>query len=54
MVDEIPTSITSLYNKVEEETSAGLVRFAAGEARLIIERLGGTRVPLIPGMQMKI
>ncbi len=32
MVDEIPTSITSVYNKiqgVEVETSAGLVRFAA-------------------------
>lgn len=57
MVEEIPTSITFVYNKiqgVEAETSAGLVRFAAGEARSIIEQLGGTRAPLLPGMQMKI
>ena len=55
--DEISTSITSVYNKiqgVEVETSAGLVRFAAGEAQRIIEKLGGTRAPLLPGLQMKI
>ena len=40
MVEEIPTSITSVYNKiqgVEAETSAGLVRYAAEEGRSIIE-----------------
>lgn len=57
MADEIPTSITSVYNKlqgVEVETSAGLVRYAAGEAETIIEQLGGTRSPLLPGLRMKI
>lgn len=57
MRDKIPTSITSVYNKiqgVEVETSAGLVRFAAGEATSIIEQLGGTRTPLLPGLRMKI
>lgn len=57
MEEEIPTSITSIYNKlqgVEVETSAGLVRYAAGEAESIIEQLGGTRPPLLPGLRMKI
>ena len=57
MEDKIPTSIASVYNKlqgVEVETSAGLVRFAAAEAEAIITQLGGTRPPLLPGLRMKI
>ena len=57
MEEEIPTSITSVYNKlqgVEVETSSGLVRYAAGEAEAIIEQLGGTCPPLLPGLRMKI
>lgn len=57
MAEEVPTSITSVYNKLqgmETETSAGLVRFAAKEAMPVIEKLGGARSPLLPGMRMKI
>jgi IS4 transposase len=57
MAEEIPTSITSVYNKlqgVEVETSAGLVRFAASEAEPLIGQLGGTRPALLPGLRMKI
>lgn len=54
--EEINVSITSVYNKlncVETNTSAELVRYAAREARPIIEALG-PQEPLIPGFRLKI
>jgi len=54
---DIGVSITSVYNKlngIEVKTSAALVRYAAGEMKLIIENLGGTRPPLLPGFKVKI
>jgi hypothetical protein len=55
--EDIGVSITSVYNKlngIEVKTSAALVRYAAGEMKLIIENLGGTRPPLLPGFKVKI
>src|SRR5208283_1793248 len=55
--EDIRVSITSVYNKlngIEVKTSAALVRYAAGEMKLIIENLGGTRPPLLPGFKVKI
>jgi hypothetical protein len=54
--DEINVSITSVYNKlngIETNTSAELVRYAAREARPIIEALGPQK-PLLPGFRIKI
>ena len=55
--DEIGTSIVSVYNKLmclDINTSAGLVRYAADEAIPIIEQLGGTLPPLLPGYRVKL
>jgi len=55
--EDIRVSITSVYNKlngIEVKTSAALVRYAAGEMKLIIENLGGTRPPLLPGFKVKM
>ena len=55
--NEIGVSITSVYNKVngiEANTSAELVRYAAKEAKPIIEALGGTINPLLPGLRTKL
>lgn len=54
--DQIKVSITSVYNKInciETHTSAELVRYAACEARQIIQALGPQK-PLIPGCRIKI
>jgi len=54
--DKINVSITSVYNKlngIETNTSAELVRYAAREARPIIEALGPQK-PLLPGFRIKI
>jgi hypothetical protein len=53
----ICVSVTSVYNKlngIEVNTSAALVRYAAGEMKEIIEKLGGTRPSLLPGFKVKI
>lgn len=55
--DEIDVSITSLYNKlngIEANTSAELVRYAAGETKPVIEKLGGAQKPLLPGYRVKL
>lgn len=54
---EIGVSVTSIYNKVngvETETSASLVRYSADVTAPIIERMGGTLPPLLPGYRIKI
>ena len=56
-VEEIGVSVTSVYNKlngVETQTSASLVRYSAEATRAIIEEMGGTLPPLLPGYQVKI
>ena len=55
--EPVGTSIVSVYNKlkgIDVETSAGLVRFTAGQARTLIEDLQGTLPPLLPGYRGKI
>jgi Transposase DDE domain len=55
--DEIAVSITSLYNKlngIEPNTSTELVRYAAGQIAPVIEKLGGTSEPPLPGFQIKL
>ncbi len=55
--DDIGVSIKSLYNKLnglETTTSAELVRYAAGQAIPIIEKLGGAVKPLLPGLRVKM
>jgi IS4 transposase len=54
---EIGVSVTSIYNKVngvETETSASLVRYSADATAPIIEKMGGTLPPLLPGYRIKI
>jgi len=54
---EIGVSVTSIYNKVngiETETSASLVRYSAEAIQPIIEKMGGTLPPLLPGYRVKI
>ena len=55
--DVIGVSVTSVYNKlngIEVGTSAGLVRFAAGEMAPAIIELGGTQAPWLPGYRVKL
>jgi hypothetical protein len=55
--EEISVSVTSLYNKlncIEVNTSAELVRYAAGEVTSVIEGLGGTRTSPLPGYSVKL
>ena len=55
--DVIGVSVTSVYNKlngIEIGTSAGLVRYAAGELTPVITELGGTQAPLLPGYRIKL
>jgi hypothetical protein len=55
--EDIGVSITSLYNKLnalEPETSAALVRYAAGQAAPLIEELGGTLAEPLPGFRVKL
>jgi len=55
--DEVPASIVSVYNKlkgIEVETSAGLVRYAAGEATALIEELEGAVPEWLPGYRVKL
>jgi hypothetical protein len=55
--EDICVSVTSLYNKlngIEVKTSAELVRYAAGEMKEIIEKLGGANPPILPGLRVKL
>ncbi len=55
--DEITVSITSLYNKlngIETNTSAELVRYAAGQITPLIEKLDGTSKEPLPGFRLKL
>lgn len=55
--ENLGVSVTSVYNKLnglEIQTSAKLVRYAAGELQPIIEKLGGAQEPLLPGFRVKI
>jgi len=54
---EMGVSVTSLYNKVkgiETETSASLVRYSAAAVTPLVEALGGTLPPLLPGYRIRI
>lgn len=54
---EMGVSVTSIYNKVngiETEISASLVRYSADAVTPIIEEMGGTLPPLLPGYRIKI
>lgn len=56
-VDEIPVSLTSVYNKVngiEPQTSAALVRYSAEQAQEVIEELGAKREPVLAGYPVRI
>ncbi len=55
--EAIGVSVTSVYNKlngIEANTSAELVRYAAGEIMPVIEKLGGRAKPLLPGFHVKL
>ena len=55
--ENIGVSITSVYNKIngiEPKTSAGLVRYAAGQMQPLIKQLGTGQEPLIPGFRVKL
>jgi len=55
--EEIGVSVTSVYNKlngIEVNTSAELVRYAAGAVTPIIEGLKGTRRSPLPGYRVKL
>jgi IS4 transposase len=55
--EEIAVSVTSVYEKlkgVEPETSAALVRYSAQATQPIIEKMGGTLAPWLPGYRIKI
>ncbi len=54
---DMSVSITSLYNKlngIEVNTSAELVRYAAGEITPAIQELKGEVEPLLPGYHVKL
>ena len=55
--EDIPVSITSLYNKlngIEPDTSAELVRYASSQMAPIIEKLGGKKPSPLPGFRIKL
>lgn len=55
--DNIPVSITSVYNKldgIEPAISAELVRHTSQKLQPIIQQLDGQRTPLLPGYRVKI
>ena len=55
--EEIAVSVTSLYNKlngIEVNTSAELVRYAAGAVTPVIEGLKGTRRSPLPGYSLRL
>ena len=55
--EDICVSVTSVYNKlngIEVNTSAELVRYAAGEMKEIIEKLGGANPPILGEFRVKL
>ena len=57
MQDEIPVSLTALYDKLdgtEANVSAALVRQTATRLRAVVEATGGALPPLFPGYRVKI
>jgi IS4 transposase len=55
--EDIGVSITSVYNKlngIEPDTSAALVRYAAGQVEPIILKLLGKQRSLLPGKRIKL
>lgn len=55
--DEICVSITSVYNKlngIDVNTSAELVRYAAGQVSSVIEKLGSKNDSPLPGFRVKL
>jgi hypothetical protein len=55
--EDICVSVTSVYNKlngIEVNTSAELVRYAAGEMKEIIEKLGGANPPILDDFRVKL
>ena len=55
--EDIAVSVTSVYNKlngIEANTSAEMVRYAAGEIIPVIEELKGAVAPLLPGFHIKL
>jgi IS4 transposase len=55
--DNIPVSITSVYNKldgIEPAISAELVRHTSQKLQPLIQQLDGQRMPLLPGYRVKI
>lgn len=55
--EEIAVSVTSVYNKLnatETDISAALVRYSAAQFKPVIEHLGGSLAPLLPGYRVKI
>lgn len=55
--DTVGTSLIAVYNKlhgVETHTSAELVRYSATVVRPLIEQVGGTCAPWVPGMRVKM
>ena len=55
--EDIPVSITSLYNKLngmEIDTSAELVRYASSQMAPIIEKLGGQKPEPLSGLRIKL
>lgn len=55
--EDICVSVTSVYNKlngIEVDTSAELVRYAAREMEGIIDKLGGAKPPILPGLRVKL
>jgi hypothetical protein len=54
--DFVRNSVVAVYNKlkgVETQTSAGIVRYIAGEAESIIREMNGTHPPWVPGYQVR-
>jgi len=57
MQDEIPVSLTALYDKLdgtEANVSAALVRQTATRLRAVVEATGGALPPLFPGYRVRI
>lgn len=55
--EEIAVSVTSVYNKLnatETGISAALVRYSAAQLTAVIEHLGGSLAPPLPGYRVKI
>lgn len=55
--EQIPVSLRALYDKlghVEGETSRALVHYSASATSALIEQMGGTVPPLLPGFRVRI